>query len=641
VYDDDDRDPGRLGLPIDSGRIRLSIHRGWRIVPAVTLVAALLGVGAALTINHSYKSETVLIWEPIETGGRVDRELSTQAGILKLPSIIKETGKRVGIKMPAEQLANRIDVWFDRRSSLVTVEATSGTAKGAARLADTLVSVFLSHQEELARTRASELVDALQKDLDAARDSARAAQARYDAFRAKHDVVDPIAEAALALQAVSDLKSEQATALAEATALDAQASRLGDLVRKQPRTRVQSASSTNAAAQELARARAQLTAAQARLAPNHPKVLSLQAQIQALESTAASETAVVHNTVVAPDPEFDSMRTILSTTRARQAAASERGKSFEQTLREAEERLARLSAIEAQARDLSTEIERGNKRVAELETQLFRAREAARAPAVEFRVLTPAVIPQYPEKSRRRIVAIGLTLLGLIGSIMFLILRPLRDGKVYSAREAAYWSHLPVIASTAWPSRDQLYFSFVEELGDDALRAKGTTLILGLDASEARLAVELASGLSPVAMPVTLTADDAGNFAAKAPYDTVRDETPDPAAAGATPEPTPRQASSTALAVRTSVAPAFFAWRGPSSGPALRRAVRIADRVIVLVRSGGATIANLATLRNRLGRTHNVAVIVVAMPEDLLQLPDRVGDVEAFWHAEWFDSAAA
>jgi hypothetical protein len=75
------------------------------------------------------------------------------------------------------------------------------------------------------------------------------------------------------------------------------------------------------------------------------------------------------------------------------------------------------------------------------------------------------------------------------------------------------------------------------------------------------------------------------------------------------------------------------AWNGPSEGQALRRAARLADRVIVLVRSNGTTALALNGVRRRIGRENGVGYIVLGLSEELATLPDRIGDVAHFWTA--------
>lgn len=75
-----------------------------------------------------------------------------------------------------------------------------------------------------------------------------------------------------------------------------------------------------------------------------------------------------------------------------------------------------------------------------------------------------------------------------------------------------------------------------------------------------------------------------------------------------------------------------LAWNGPLSGPVLRRAARLAHRVMVVVSSGMSGI-DLARVRTRLGRDQGVGYVLVNVGDAYVDLEDRVGPVEAFWQA--------
>lgn len=73
-----------------------------------------------------------------------------------------------------------------------------------------------------------------------------------------------------------------------------------------------------------------------------------------------------------------------------------------------------------------------------------------------------------------------------------------------------------------------------------------------------------------------------------------------------------------------------LAWNGPLSGPALRRAARLAHRVIVVV-SSGMGVVELSRVPTRLGRDSGLGYVLVNIDDAYVDLPDRVGPVEAFW----------
>jgi hypothetical protein len=70
-------------------------------------------------------------------------------------------------------------------------------------------------------------------------------------------------------------------------------------------------------------------------------------------------------------------------------------------------------------------------------------------------------------------------------------------------------------------------------------------------------------------------------------------------------------------------------------GPALRRAARRADRVLVLVPSGRLSFVRLSQIPALVGRDDpGLAYLVVDLPAHLTTLPDRAGPVGAFWSYE-------
>jgi hypothetical protein len=73
-----------------------------------------------------------------------------------------------------------------------------------------------------------------------------------------------------------------------------------------------------------------------------------------------------------------------------------------------------------------------------------------------------------------------------------------------------------------------------------------------------------------------------------------------------------------------------LAWNGPLSGPVLRRAARLAHRVLVVV-SSGMNVLELNRVTTRLGRKDGVGYVLVNLRDEYVDLEDRVGDVEAFW----------
>jgi uncharacterized protein involved in exopolysaccharide biosynthesis len=658
----------RPGTPVDPGRLWMSVKRDWRWIPIGGASWAALGIAVALLfIKPTYKAETVLVWQPTADSHADWRQLTTQAGSVKLPGALRKVIARLKLDIPVRTLDKQVDVWFDSNSNLVTVIGSGPRARDARILSTTVVQVFLDQQHEVLQSRAEAVAKALEKDLASAQAQLRVTSDAFDQFRAANGVTDIEHETKLAIENAAHVKDLLQQARADVSSLEARASGLGSESRRQSRTSVQSSNTVNPDAVKLAELRSELATARARYSPGHPRLASLEAQIAALEARTGKGSEVVGVTMGA-NPEYQSLQATLSTTRVEQETTAKRIKSYEQFVQAADQRVATLTTLESKARTFEADIDLLQKRITSLQSQLSEARDAARTPPTEWRVLTPAVDPEWPERSKRRIVAAAMPIAGMLVALLALLLRPILNGRVYTAREAAYWANLPVIGSSAWPRNREMFFSLVDDLGDHGALVRGYTLVLGASGREKPLAEELAYWLggnlvggrregvatrvenAPIATPSPSPRPPASNATTRMDGTPLEAENLRPAAAGQ------HQSAGTTVAEPISNRPVLgsealvslprggaalgphptegtHAWLGATDGPALRRAARMADRVIVLLTSGGELFTEVAGIRTRLGRNHGVGVVLLGLGSELLELPDRVGDVDGFWRS--------
>ena len=91
-----------------------------------------------------------------------------------------------------------------------------------------------------------------------------------------------------------------------------------------------------------------------------------------------------------------------------------------------------------------------------------------------------------------------------------------------------------------------------------------------------------------------------------------------------------RRSEPPVLPVHGDVTGVALAWNGPLSGPLLRRAARLAHRVMVVVSSGMSAL-DLARVHTRLGREGGVGFVLVNLSDAYVDLHDRVGPVSEFW----------
>jgi hypothetical protein len=316
----------------------------------------------------------------------------------------------------------------------------------------------------------------------------------------------------------------------------------------------------------------------------------------------------------------------ISQSKVSREAALERQQSYKRLLDESQQRLAQLSAAQGRAQQLLSAIASDEAHKNELEALRVRTSDQVRNAAADFRVVTPATPPDKPNPSQRRAIAFRFPLGAVVLALLGIIGYELRGLRVHTAREAGFWANAAVIASSTWPREQTTLGALVDELSDAAPAVRGTTLVVGARVNEVPLAREIAYWLSHL----TGWSQRGGVVGADEPL------VPEAVVQGPTnvrvsPE-LQENVQSTALARRGNDSLTIAqAWDGPPHGPSLRRAARLADRVLVVVAAGTLSITEVSQLRSRLGRSTGIGLLLVGLDPDFVKLPDRVGEVERFW----------
>jgi uncharacterized protein involved in exopolysaccharide biosynthesis len=620
----------RPGVPVDTGRLLQALRRHWRVIPTAMAIGALIGLGvAALFIKPSYTAKTTVLWEPPADADPSDRSFVTQVDSIKLTSNLKEVKRRLKSKLSVDDLKEKINLLFDGQSHLVQVEATDSSSKGAVALANTVVDVFLDYQRSIGRDRGSEHLKRIDADIIAAQAQFKSAQEAYDAFRNELGVADFEVELKLALQKVADLKSEIEKADADIATETAREQSMSALAASQPAVRMSGETLVNPDKQLLAQAESQLAAESAHLSADHPTVLRLQRQVDTLRARiAANPSSMVQSQVsVTQNQEHVLMASGAAQSKVLRAAAQERKENAQRALPEAERRLQQLTNAQPRAAQLMAAIGSQETHKNELEALKVRTLDQVRSTAAGFRVVTPATPPEKPNPSTRRAVVIRVPLAALFISLLGIVIYELRGLRVHTAREAGFWANAAVIASSTWPREQTTLGSLIDELSDAAPAVRGTTLVVGARVNEVPLAREIAYWLSHL----TTGLSHRGVVGADEPV--VAADPSMPRSVSVSPEAAAVGAKGAALARRGGPEQLTIAqaWDGPAHGPSLRRASRLADRVLVVVAAGTMSMTEISQLRSRLGRSNGIGLLLVGLNPEFVKLPDRVGEVERFW----------
>lgn len=202
---------------MDFGRLVHALRRNWRILPIAAAIGALVGLAvAALWIKPAYTARATIMWEPHAEADPTDRSFLTQVDSIKLPVNLMEVRKRLKSKLTLDELKEKINLLFDGQSHLVVVEVTGDSAKGAARMANTTVEVFLDYQRRVGQARGSERLQATETDIEVATKQLGELRTQFEGFRKELGVSDFETELRAAITTAADLRRQSEMSSAEA-----------------------------------------------------------------------------------------------------------------------------------------------------------------------------------------------------------------------------------------------------------------------------------------------------------------------------------------------------------------------------------------------------------------------------------------
>jgi uncharacterized protein involved in exopolysaccharide biosynthesis len=568
--------------------------------------------------------------------------LIAAADALRRQPLLAKLADETGFKGSLSALARTIGYEVDLMSGTMKISVSGDTGEDAAERARTVTDVFMTYHKERQSKRIEEEILRRTKRIEAADHEVEIARRRYDEFREEHGIGDLSTEQQSMVQSAAKLRADSELTVLETRVAEAAVASLESQLASTPKTSfVSSGNSPEKSAYN--RLRQELVDAKATLSPDHPRVQALQQQVNQLGSQLRSGqvASVGGEGLVGANASYKVLEGQVREARSRLAALRERQRGFSEMADKAQHRVEAFSDIESEASKLLAAVKVNESLVSGLRRTQVALEDALRDPPSGFVVLDPGAVPEYPVRNKAKLIVFLAVPMLAVAIVLFLLLRrEFRGLRVATATEVAFWGNGPVLGATPWPNDPKGLDELVEGLDDIVPRANGDLLILGASPADSRLASEL----------VERVRDDWF----RVEDDRTAREMPDIGPQGRAPLQTPPPSGpypvggtrSVALVRQPSRPPAqamtlarradnlqLEAWEGPHDGQALRRAARLADRVLVLVRSGTVSAMQLREIQNRLGRQSGIGFIVVGLPEELRSLRDRVGDVTGFWRA--------
>jgi uncharacterized protein involved in exopolysaccharide biosynthesis len=641
------RGSGRPGYPADPYRVRRALLAGkWRLIVAGVIGVIVGFLWVKLMMTSDYETTAVLKYEgDLQVAGILTTHaaLAPAADALMQQPVLQRIAEEIGHDGSLRQLEMAIDYGVDTRSGTVEITVVGETGEEAAEFVGIVTDVFMTYHKERQSRRIEGEIARGSKRIDAAEDQTEVARRRYNEFREEHGIADLSTEQMSMVKSAAKLRADSELAGSEIRALEAQVKSLEAQLASTPKSVVAAGSSHERAAYY--RLREELVSARATLSPDHPRVQALQQQVNQLGIDLRSGGGAKSSGggLVSVNTTYQVVEGLLRDAKSRLEGLRERKKGLAEMADKAQHRVEGFSDIEGEASALLAEVKVNENLVRNLRREETALEDALRDPPSGFVVLDPGAVPEYPVRNKMKIVVFGAIPMISVAFVLCLVLRREFQGlQLETPAEVAFWGNGPVLGATPWPNDPRGLDELVAGLDDFAPEAKGSLLIVGGSPDEVRLASELADRMNtdwfPMNEPAGIPSTPASQPIAGSPL-----QTPPPSG----PYPIHGSGARSVALVRQPVAPTAEptelarrvnhlkpeAWDGPLEGQAVRRAARLADRVVVLVRSGAMPFYRLHGMQHRMGRQRGIGYIVVGLPHELGGLPDRAGNVAAFWRS--------
>jgi uncharacterized protein involved in exopolysaccharide biosynthesis len=608
--------PKRAGAPIDLHRVLRTLHRSRHVLLTAAIIGAALGalVGRGMSPS-SYASTVTIRFDGLPAlpglAAPTFGSVNAYADGLYAEPVLMEVRRQLGDQVPESLDAIRsvVVMTADPQSGAIRAEVSAPTPEGARKFGEVLGKAFVEYQTEQFRARLDDSHRRLDEQLSLARLAHRRARAAWDSFREAHEIESLEMEQGRVAGA-AQLRTDSILAANEVSALEDRVRTLRRELDRLPKMMLSQHQETVPEAARLAELEAALAAKESTLTSAHPEVQALRRQVQVLRVRLGSgQSESVTNQIFGPNAERATMAVHLAEAESALAAARGRAHGLKQHADQVEEKVAAFSALEGEALLLLSNLQVQRDLEQRLEGERARIAAAILQPESGFSVVKPAHLPQSALPNKKRLVMTALiAMLVLLAALAFVLVREVKGLRVRTPLELAYWSGAPVIGATSWPNEPGCLDELVEGLDDFVPTARGEFLVVGASAWDAALSETIAARLG-VDLHVGTR------------------ESPERAAAR----------DDLALRDRGTIAkrdPGLMratSWGGETRGPSLRRAARLADRVLVVVSSGALSVPEIMGLKRRLGRQEGVALIMVNVPRQYVNGPDRVGDISEFW----------
>ena len=479
-----------LDLPFDLRTLLLRVRQRWKSLLLGSVLATLSGVLLAVTFGERvYEAEAVLHYRPSEVEQNPPN-LLTLLNMVKLQENLEEVRDKLELQTSLSSLSSAYKVDVRRDTELLVIQARSGSPEKASELALALREVFLESQESKRRNKLTAALSSLEKRLEEVTAELKRADNALQEFTVKNQIVDLDKEAQWYLEEltslqlmleeaqvqrtsvrekaenidsiVGDLKAKVAREKAEsqtefdslgdinirvqrlrAAIHDDKTQRSGEALLEQKRLELERAEGLRAKGllsdSEYEKKLAAYSSQQA-LTVDTDQVAEWKAQVDELNSKAIPNTGQSSQS----GPILQEMMLKSFDIQLDLVTQDKRVASVQEAVKKARARLDALPQLQRQFAALSRDVKAIESQKTDLEARVGDTRRLLSTRLQDFVPASEPKIRPEPVSSNRRLLAVAVTVIGVLMVVVGISAREFLDPKSVSAAELAARTGLKV-----------------------------------------------------------------------------------------------------------------------------------------------------------------------------------------------------
>jgi capsular polysaccharide biosynthesis protein len=471
-------------IPIHIWTIVIGVIRRRRFFAIFALVSVILALALAVSLGAPiYQAQSVILYHPDSDDRSNDPAITvqTQANMVLLESNLEETRRRLQIPVSVKQLASACEVKTQPNAALLMIDVLWNSPEIAARIANTLRDVFVSTHQNVRQTSAAQDVADLRARIDQLRTRVGEINHRLDEFSDSSGLVDLDKETQNYLTELTSTELLYDQARAEKLSIDMQIRTAERLLRERDRraslkdqppgelnshyTRLRDAihedqsirtnlEKLNLAKVEMDRSKALYEEQLLPKSEYDKAALNYRAQKETALDTDQVKTwrdqmTQINHELASADQSAQSKEAMqkLFQLQLDQVAAEQKVKTLQESVDRLRKKINTLPKLQRDYLLVASGSDSSQNELKLLEERLGRAERAKMARSPEFVTVADATPPAYPAKSRRTIIFLAVSCLGMMLGLAIVLTRELLDGTVRSAGEAGVKISAPLLGS--------------------------------------------------------------------------------------------------------------------------------------------------------------------------------------------------